>query len=103
MRFYSVVSAALLAMSLTAGPVSAAAGDDFEAAYKAADEARKKAASVGGEWRDIGKFLKKSKEIQAKDPEKAMKLVAKAKFQAEMGYKQAVDQQGKDLTPAYLK
>lgn len=105
MKLLSVVSAAALALTLASGQAFAGShgGGDFDAAYKAAEDARKKAKSVGGEWRDIGKFLKKAKKLAKEDKAKAMKLVAKAKFQAEMGYKQAMEQAGKDLTPPYLK
>ncbi len=68
-----------------------------------ADKARKRAASAEGEWRDVGKMLKKAKAALAKgDYKTAKKLAAKAKSQSEMGYKQAVAQ--KDLKmPSYLK
>lgn len=101
MRLSSVCTAAALAMTLAAGQAYADAA--FDKAYKEAEAAKKKAASVGGEWRDIGKFLKKAKKLVKEDKAKAMKLVAKAKFQGEEGYKQATAQAGKDLTPPYLK
>jgi len=101
MRLKNVISGAVLALSLTGGPAMAAG--DFDALYKQAEAARAKAASVGGEWRDIGKILKKAKKAAAdKKMDVAMKLAAKAKFQGEQGYKQAMAQKGKDLTPAYL-
>ncbi|OOZ36369.1 SoxXA-binding protein [Solemya velesiana gill symbiont] len=68
-----------------------------------ADAARKKAASVKGEWRDTGKFIKNAqKALEASELERAMKLAKKAKAEGELGYAQAVAQ--KDLKmPAYLK
>jgi hypothetical protein len=95
----------LLTAGLNSGLVQADANaDEYKARYDVAEAARKQAASVGGEWRDVEKFLKESQEAAtAGDLEKAMKLVAKAKAHAEVGHKQAMAQQGKDLTPAYLK
>lgn len=109
MKLKSVMVAGLLAFGLASGQVMAgshggkADAASFDAAYKAAEEARKKAASVGGEWRDIGKFMKKAKAAaEAKDYGKAMKLAKKVKFQAEAGYKQAMSQKGVG-NPKYLK
>ena len=57
----------------------------------AAEAARKKAASVGGEWRDIGKILKKAKKaLKAGDGSKCVKLANKARRQGEIGYAQAL-------------
>jgi len=57
------------------------------AAISAAEAARKKAASVGGEWRDIGKMIKKAKKALKKGDEgKALKLANKARLQGELGY-----------------
>lgn len=76
---------------------------DPKAAYEAAladtQAAVDKAASVGGEWRDI-RWEKADKpllptaqkEAAAGNYEEAMKLLAEAKFQAEAGYKQATEQ-----------
>ena len=56
-------------------------------AIKAAEAARKKAASVGGEWRDIGKIIKKAKKALKKgDEATALKLANKARIQGEIGY-----------------
>ncbi len=67
----------------------------FEKAYAEAEALQKKANSVGGEWRDVGKFMKEAK-AAAKEGnfDKASKLLAKAKFQSEAGYKQAMEQKG---------
>jgi nucleoid-associated protein YgaU len=57
----------------------------------AANAARKKAASVGGEWRDIGKILKKAKAALKKgDAATCVKLANKARRQGELGYAQAL-------------
>ncbi len=65
-----------------------------KAAIAAAVEALDKARSVEGEWRDARKkILKKAKAAASKgDYKKAIKLANMAKFQGEMGYKQAMDQ-----------
>ena len=72
---------------------SEAKSESIESVISAAKDAQKKAASVGGEWRDVGKFIKKA-EAAAKDgkAKKAMKLAKKALQQSEDGYKQAMEQ-----------
>ena len=51
------------------------------------------AASVDGEWRDARKILAKAEsDAKAGDFKKAIKLAKFAKFQGDMGYKQAMDQ-----------
>ena len=75
----SVIAGAMLLAGLPMAPQISYAGDDFAAAWDAADAKRKEAAAVGYEWRDTGKTLKKAKtEAEAGNMEKAMKLVAKA-------------------------
>ena len=68
---------------------------EVAAAIKDAEAAIKKSKSVGGEWRDAaGKILKKAKAAAAKGDDKtALKLAKKAKFQGEMGYQQAKEQE----------
>lgn len=75
------------------------ASSEVTAAIEAAEAAIKKAASVGGEWRDSeSKMLKKAKAAAAKgDNEEALKQAKKAKFEGEMGYSQAMEQ--KDIKP----
>ena len=94
---------ALLAGLLGAAPCLAKQdAETFEAAYAAAEAARKKAAGVKGEWRDTGKLLKKSKSAAEKgDYAKAISLANQAKHQGESGYQQAVEQKGVGL-PSYL-
>jgi len=55
-----------------------------------AEAARKKAASVGGEWRDIKKIMKKAKKAGG---DKCVKLASKARRQGEIGYAQALREQ----------
>lgn len=67
-----------------------------QAELAAANAAKKKAASVGGEWRDIGKILKKAKAaLKAGDAGKCVKLANKARRQGELGYIQALAEQTK--------
>lgn len=99
------ISAGILAAALVVGiPLTARSDDkaDFEKAIASAEDARKKAASVGGEWRDTGKFLKQA-EATAKEGEyaKAMELAEKAKKQGELGYEQAMSQKDAGF-PAYI-
>jgi len=87
--------------------------ENYETALAAATAAADKAASVKGEWRDTrwkkstfvkykgadGKTVKTSfmgaAELAAKDGDyaKAISLLETAKFQGEMGYQQAMEQQ----------
>ena len=88
--------------SSTGGGDSAAASGDASAAkdaIAAAEAALDKARSVDGEWRDAKKVMvKKAKAAASKgEYEKAIKLANMAKFQGEMGYKQAMEQ--KDIKP----
>ncbi len=72
-------------------------------AIAAAEAARKKAASVGGEWRDTGKLIKKAKAAAEKgDDAKAVKLATQARKQGELGYQQAMDQKNAGV-PTYMK
>jgi hypothetical protein len=57
---------------------------DAVAAIASARDAQKQAASVGGEWRDTGKMIKKAEE--------AAKLAAKAEEQGMLGYMRATSQ-----------
>jgi len=77
--------------SSASGGADAAAS---KAAISAAEAAVKKAAKVGGEWRDTKKkFIKKAKAAASKgDHEAAIKLANKAKAEGEMGYQQAMDE-----------
>ncbi len=47
-------------------PLTATAGDDFQAAWDAAEAKRKEAAKIGAEWRDTGKMLKQAKSASEK-------------------------------------
>ena len=58
-----------------------------EKALAGAEAARKKAKSVGGEWRDIKKIMKKAKKAGG---DKCVKLATKARRQGEIGYAQAL-------------
>ena len=76
---------------------------EIQAMINHAEKARKKAASVGGEWRDIHKFIKKAKKaLAAGKYEKAIALAKKSIRQAEMGYKQMMDQKNSYM-PGYFK
>lgn len=62
-----------------------------EAMIAAAEAAREKAASVGGEWRDIGDMLKSARTLAgAGEFDQAIEAASAAKFQAERGYEQAM-------------
>jgi hypothetical protein len=87
---------AISGCSMFGGGDSASSGGADAAAAKSAiadaTAAVKKAAKVGGEWRDTKKkFIKKAKAAASKkDYKKAIKLANKAKAEGEMGYTQAM-------------
>ncbi|MEE9351837.1 MAG: hypothetical protein V3U78_06220 [Thiotrichaceae bacterium] len=83
MKFKILLASLLLAFTAT----SVQAGDDLASVLKEAKAANEKAKSLGYEWRDTGKFMKKASE--EKDAGKAMKLAKKALKQAHDAVKQA--------------
>ena len=92
--------AAALLISL-GGNVSAADKASFDAAYAAADAARKGAAAVKFEWRDTRKILKKAKALAGKgDYAKAVALANQAKAQGEAAQQQAAEQE--KLWPSFV-
>ncbi|MCG6861399.1 MAG: hypothetical protein LJE70_09030 [Chromatiaceae bacterium] len=101
------VSVSVLAVALLAGvPASAvwsADNAEVKKAIAAADTARKKAASVGGEWRDTGKLIDNAQKLAEEGKlDEALELANKAMRQGELGYEQAMSQ--KDATmPEYMK
>jgi hypothetical protein len=77
------------------GAVDTDSAKAAEAAMAAAEEARKKAASVGGEWRDTAKFIKEAQDlVKAGDFAAATALADKARRQGELGYDQAMREKG---------
>jgi hypothetical protein len=85
-----------------AAPAAADASKAAAAAIAAAETARKKAASVGGEWRDTAKLIKEAEDLaKAGDYAAASALADQARRQGEMGYEQAIRE--KDATfPSYM-
>ncbi len=68
----------------------AATADDVNKLLADAEKNRKQAASLGFEWRDTGKIMKKAKkQLAAGDVEGAMKSAEYARFQGEAAIKQA--------------
>ncbi|RKT46595.1 hypothetical protein BDD21_4119 [Thiocapsa rosea] len=79
------------------------AAKQAEEAIAAAEAARKKASSVRGEWRDTGKLIKEAQELaNSGDFAGATALARKAQRQGEMGYEQAIREQGATF-PTYVK
>jgi len=76
---------------------------EAEEAIAAAEQARKQAASVGGEWRDTGKMIEEATGLlDTRQYTKAIGIASKAKRQGELGYEQALSQ--KDATmPKFMK
>jgi hypothetical protein len=87
------------------GDAPAAASGSNATAEKAiadAEAARKKAASVGGEWRDTGKMIKQAADLaKAGEFDKAIKLANLAKDQGELGYAQAMHEKNAGF-PSYV-
>jgi len=106
MKTIKLIRNAALALTLSgavAMPVQAGEAEDFNAAIEKAEKARKKAASVKGEWRDTGKIIKKAKAAAKKgDYGKAMHLANNAYRQGELGYQQALDQKNAGF-PSYMR
>lgn len=76
---------AVFSGSALAGPAEDAIAD--------AKEAQKQANSVGGEWRDTKKMIKKAEKLlKAGKAEQAEKLAREAEAQGMLGYMQAVSQ-----------
>ena len=70
-----------------------AADMSAEASIAAAKDARKQAKSVGGEWRDTGKMIKKAEKLLKEGKTKeAAKLAQQAEAQGMLGYMQATSQ-----------
>jgi len=68
---------------------------EFDSYYDEVEALRKKADSVGGEWRDVGKFMKEARSAAGEGKfEKATRLLDQAKFQSIAGYEQALAREG---------
>jgi len=96
--FVVVLTAMLIAGCSTADKKAEPSAEQTAAqeAIAAAKASLKKAASVGGEWRDSKKVLKKAQAAYDKgDYAKAIKLANQAKRQGELGYKQAQEEQAR--------
>ena len=96
----TLLLATTLALSSGAylGSVQAADMSSAESAIAAAKDARKQASSVGGEWRDTGKLLKKAEAmLKEGNYDEAMKLAQEAEAQAMLGYIQATSQTSDNL------
>lgn len=95
------------AASQAAGKSGSAAADSgaaakAEQAIADAEAARKKAASVGGEWRDTGKMIKEAEDlVKTGEYDKAIKLANRAMRQGELGYEQAVAEKNAGF-PSYV-
>lgn len=97
-----LVLAALIAGMIATGSALAAGKADAEAAIGAAKAAQKAAKSVGGEWRDTGKVIKKAEKAVADgNYADAVKMAKKAESQGHLGKEQAMSQKGVG-NPKYL-
>ena len=88
---YTLIS--LAAAFLLSGAVHAASQADYDKAVAAAQAALKTASSMGNQWRDSGKLLKKADEAaKAGDFAKAVTLAQAAEFQGRIAQQQATEQ-----------
>ncbi len=85
---------ALIAVFSTGYMTSANSGEmSAEASIAAAKEAQKQAKSVGGEWRDTAKMIKKAEKLLKEGKAKeAAKMAQEAEAQGMLGYMQATSQ-----------
>jgi hypothetical protein len=94
------------AMQALSGDITPAAEDKAavaEAMIKDAEAARERAASVGGEWRDVGGLIKEAQTLAgAGEFDKAIDAASTAKFQSERGYEQALAERNADF-PDYMR
>ena len=90
----STIIAACVALSAGAFSMSATAADvDAEAAIAAAKEAQMQANSVGGEWRDTAKMIKRAEKLLKEGKhQEAAAMAQKAEAQGMLGYMQATSQ-----------
>lgn len=92
--------ASLAALTLTLG--TAAANSDATAAINAAKDAAKKANSVGAQWRDTGKMIKKAEALAAEGKtEKAIKQAKIAEMQGNVAYTQITVTEAKAIGPRF--
>jgi len=92
-------------MLTTAGPSMAQEDEKaaFEKTLAEAKAAQKQAATVGGEWRDVGNMLKDAaKAAESGDYKAATKLAQTAKSQSELGYEQSLQQKSAKMED-YIK
>ena len=90
------------ATSGTDKEADAAARQKADTAIAEAEAARKKAASVGGEWRDTAKMIAQAESLaKSGGYEEAIALANQAKHQGENGYAQAIAEQGAGF-PSYM-
>jgi hypothetical protein len=82
----------------TGGYLTSANAADAVAAIAAAKDAQKQAASVGGEWRDTGKMIKKAEKLLKEGKaDEAAKVAEMAEAQGMLGYMQATSQTSDNL------
>lgn len=102
---YWAIRQAEFAMKVQSGQETVAEDKEAklaESMIDAAEKAREKAASVGGEWRDTAKMIKNAQTLAgAGEFQKAIEVASAAKFQAERGYEQAIAEKDAGI-PDYM-
>lgn len=103
MQIQSILAGALV-LGLAGLPAFAATQQTFAEAHTKAKAAQAKAASVGGEWRDVGALLKRASEAAAQgELDRALALTAQAQMQSELGYQQAIEQRNPDTVSLFAR
>ncbi|ADC63091.1 hypothetical protein [Allochromatium vinosum] len=98
------LAAGVLAVLLPLGAAWSETPDRAQAlaGIEAAEAARRRADSVGGEWRDTAAMIARARELaEAGRYPDAIELADQAKRQGELGYDQALGEQNADF-PAYV-
>ncbi len=104
LRYLHSALIALALCGIVPGALQAADQESFDDALAVALAAQEKAASVSGEWRDVGQFLKDAQEkAAAGDFAGAIALAKKAEHQSLRGYEQMTSQAGKVGLDPYLQ
>jgi hypothetical protein len=103
MKIQMLLTGALVC-ALAGLPAFAANQQAFAQALAKAKAAQAMAASVGGEWRDVGALLKRANEAAAQGEfERALALIAQAQTQSELGYQQAIEQRNPDTVSLFSR
>lgn len=96
------LTALTFALSTACATNSGASADAAATAISAAKASAKQASSVGAEWRDTGKMIKKAEELAAEGKtDAAIKEAKKAEMQGKAAYTQITETEAKNIGPRF--